>query len=300
MMAVELADVENGRTRMDRGEASALLEIPAGFGRAAASGSPSTLTLWTNPAQRIVPGIVESTLSAALVAFEANRSAPQLAAYINPPLIQLRTATAQPVTPREKPLSFAALFFPGMLLFGIFGLAQSLSEDIWRERSSGTLRRARTTALTLPHIVAGKALSLALALAIYAGIGMLAAHWALGVPVRNFALALLWVVAAGVGLHLMATLLQVFSSEQRAGVVFNGFVLFLFSMIGGSLFPFELMPSWLASIGRYVPNGWATVRFKELLSAPLQPAQLAVNAAILGAFLTAMFVLLVRRLRTWA
>lgn len=298
MITVELTDFEAGRKRADQGDAAALLDIPAGFGASAMSGRPAALTLWTNPAQRILPGIITSALSMALADFEANRATPNLAAYINPPLINVRTQSAKPAT-TAKPVSFAALFFPGMLLFGVFGLAQSLSEDIWRERSSGTLRRVRTTSISLAQFMAGKAISLALVVAVYTAIGLVAARFALSVPIRNFPLALLWVVGAGVGLYLMASLLQAVSSEQRAGVVFNGFVLFLFSLVGGSFFPFELMPPWLANLGRLIPNGWAIARFKELLAGPVDPLEFAIHLGIMAVFLGVMFSLLTRRLRSW-
>lgn len=58
--SVELAD---GRARMENGDATALLVIPAGFSRAVLAEEPSELELATNPAQRILPGIVEEMLS---------------------------------------------------------------------------------------------------------------------------------------------------------------------------------------------------------------------------------------------
>jgi hypothetical protein len=52
-----------GRARMDDGDASALLVIPAGFSRAVLGTGTAELELVTNPSQRILPGIVEEMLS---------------------------------------------------------------------------------------------------------------------------------------------------------------------------------------------------------------------------------------------
>jgi ABC-type multidrug transport system permease subunit len=42
-------------------------------------------------------------------------------------------------------------------------------------------------------------------------------------------------------------------------------VLFPLFMLGGSLFPSEAMPAWMAAIGRWTPNGWAVEQLKAIL-----------------------------------
>src|SRR5438477_6096968 len=59
---VEEVKRDEGRARIDRGEATALLVIPAGFGQAVLNEKPTTLLLVTNPAQRILPQIIEESL----------------------------------------------------------------------------------------------------------------------------------------------------------------------------------------------------------------------------------------------
>src|SRR5215475_13577939 len=63
MIAVESIDRENGLRRMERGEASALLVVPKGFQNTYFRNQPVQLRLVTNPAQRILPNIIEETLS---------------------------------------------------------------------------------------------------------------------------------------------------------------------------------------------------------------------------------------------
>ena len=36
-------------------------------------------------------------------------------------------------------------------------------------------------------------------------------------------------------------------------------------MVGGSFFPSEMMPKFLAAAGRYTPNGWSLEHLKDLL-----------------------------------
>jgi len=53
----------DGRERIDRGKATALLVIPEGFSEGVLREEPTELSLVTNPSQRILPGIVEESLS---------------------------------------------------------------------------------------------------------------------------------------------------------------------------------------------------------------------------------------------
>jgi ABC-type multidrug transport system permease subunit len=327
MVLVESVDYDAGRKRLDAGDASALLVIPKGFGDAFLRSQPVAVTLWTNPSQRILPGIIKEALSlmleggfyvqtllgADLAKFaggstselevarssvEIMRLGRQLSKAMNPPLIELQINVVEKRETSQAPM--AVLFFPGMLMFAIFGLAQSMSEDIWRERSLGTLRRALTTSHTAGAFLCGKAVALGVLFASLAAAGIMAGRFALSAPIDNAPLAIIWIALAGIGLYLMAALLQVFSSEQRAGVILNGFVLFVLSMLGGTFFPFEAMPKWLAAIGQYTPNGWAVMQFKEIISGGLGVAELAGRFGILCAFILIAFALFARRVRAWA
>jgi ABC-type multidrug transport system permease subunit len=62
MMDAEAVEREDGERVVERGRATALLVIPEGFGEAYLAGEPDTLYLLTNPAQTILPGIVQEVL----------------------------------------------------------------------------------------------------------------------------------------------------------------------------------------------------------------------------------------------
>ena len=62
IIQAERVDQHAGRQRLDRGEATALLVIPKGFSEALLKEEPTRLLLVVNPAQRILPGIVEELL----------------------------------------------------------------------------------------------------------------------------------------------------------------------------------------------------------------------------------------------
>src|SRR5262249_31112585 len=160
-----------------------------------------------------------------------------------------------------------------------------MSEDLWREKSFGTLRRTLTTSHRLSAFLAGKIAALAVVFALLAVAGITVAGLTFSSIPHRPLIAIPWIVGSGVGLFLMASLLQVLATEQRAGVALNAFVLFLLGMLGGTFFPFEMMPGWLAAIGRFTPNGWAIARFKEIIAGPVDPTRLAAWFSVLATFI---------------
>ena len=62
IMDLQAVALEEGRRRIDDGEATALLIVPKGFQQAVLDQSSAGLTLLTNPAQQILPDIVEESL----------------------------------------------------------------------------------------------------------------------------------------------------------------------------------------------------------------------------------------------
>ena len=60
-------------------------------------------------------------------------------------------------------------------------------------------------------------------------------------------------------------LIQLLASSTRGGQFLSSMIVFPLMMIGGSFFPLEVMPPWMARIGRWTPNGLGVVQLKEIL-----------------------------------
>ena len=330
MVVVEKVNRAEGRSRIDRGDASALLIIPQGFGQAVLASRPFQLKLITNPAQQILPRIVQESVSIMVEAafylqaiagdqlrlFAAgppagaatfpdqtiiatslalNRIGAKLGTYLNPPLIALETT----VTGEKSPLriNFAAAMFPGMLFLTILFVVVGQSGDLWKEREHGTLRRLLATSGSPAAFLAGKVLAAAVVFLALGAVGVAGAHWLLGMPADNPVAAVLWIALSGAGLWLLMALLLIHASGYRAANILAFMVVFPLAMLGGSFFPFEAMPDWLAGIGRLTPNGWAVLELRRLLAGPLDPGRLALACAGLAAAGGVMFPLILRRLR---
>jgi len=332
LFAAREVELEDGRALLDDGQASALLVIPEGFAEALLLEQPATLQLVTNPAQRILPGLVEETLRAvcdlafyaqrvlgaqvqriraisdeergptqaevAAISVEVRDALERVEDLVFPPALELETAALEPdrAEPLQRP-SVGRLILPGILLMALLFVAQGTSEDLWEERERGTLRRAACSPVPLPVWLFGKLLSagavmLAIALAA-ALIGVVALDLE---PLRALVGAG-WAALTASAFAVLMLLLQALAGSRRGGGVLGMLVLFPLLMLGGSFFPFAAMPAGLARIGRLTPNGMALVQLERLLDGSADADGLARTAALLLVSAAALFVLLLARVR---
>ena len=286
----ELVEEEAGRIRIDEGDASALLIVPTGFGEALLDESPTRLELITNPAQRILPGIVESMLEllsdatfylhrvfedeleelqrrideeveptdleVAAMAVGIRNSIEELETYLFPPAIELTIASAEEEEdPDSAPKDIAVLFLPGMVLMALVFAAQGMSEDMWQERTQGTLRRLRASPRSMASFFAGKSLSAFVTMTGVAAVVLAIGFLYHGLAWSRWPLAVLFCGVSGLMIYLIMVPLQVLASSQRAGSILSNAIIFPMLMVGGSFFPFAAIPDWMATLGRWTPNG---------------------------------------------
>ncbi len=320
---------EEGRRRMQAGEASALLILPPGLTDAVLHDRPATLVLVTNPAQRILPEIartgaevlvegvfyVQALFGDAIRAFTESRppggrtfadaDVAALAGAVNRTLRQLESVAFPPVLGLEmasdgspaRSTDFASLFLPTMLFMSLLFVSGGFGGDLWEERRFGTLRRA----VALPHppaaFLGGKLLAGALFVAVVSAAGLGVAVVATSVPVARLPGALLWCTFSGAVLVCLFSVLQFTASTERGANVVTTMVTFPLMMIGGTFFPFETMPVWMAAVGRLTPNGQGVVHLRALLSGSVDGRELAVAVVAMGLPALAAFLLSARLLR---
>ncbi len=324
LLAIEQVELEEGRARIDDGDGTALLVIPEGFQEALLAETPTRLRLVTNPAQQILPKILEQGLEVAIEAafylqrvfgdqlrailqegdldnaalaslsVEIGGRFQQLAAALNPPLLQLEL----PAEVEEQPdFGFGKLFLPGILFMSILFIVQGMSADVWEEKEKGTLRRTLTAPQTVASFLGGKLAAGALLVACTTAVGLAVGLGFFGLDGSRAPAALVWCTFAGAALYSLFLLLQLLATTRRGANLLGTLVIFPLIMIGGSFFPFEAMPEWMQAVGRWTPNGLALVRLKDLLFGDPQPAAFLAAAAGIGAPAALAFLLSLRRMR---
>lgn len=295
LITVEKTSLEAGTQRINAGEASGLLVIPKGFSNAFINEVPITLTLKTNPAQTILPGIIrditeilldvgfyaqqmfgpeikqindasgepDSALVAAIAVNIQNRIE-AIAPHLLPPAIDLEIVAPPPAEPR---LPLALMFLPGIVMMAILFCTNSLAADFWVERRNGTLRRMLFAPGKLGQFIAGKALAAGVVVSAIAGITLLAGFVYHDVDWVKFAPSLIWVAISGVGIFAWFSVLQMAFATRTAANTLTSILLFPLLMAGGSFFPMAVMPDWIAAIGRLSPNGFVADRLSNALVA---------------------------------
>ena len=278
---------------MDRGDASALLIIPKGFQDAFLHNQPSQLQLLTNPAQSILPNIIEQTLS---IVVDGGFYLQKLAAV---PLRSLATARRpsdatvarssvafsqigpEPVEIPEsssdrsgsdmssrsnaKPKRGGTVFARDDLHGACCSLRTALAATSGRSSRWGTLRRLATTPVSLGAFLGGRLISLTLILCRRRRWSAVAGmRWFAHVPVASVPLAPLWLIVSGAAFYLFLLAIAVHASSQRSGERDRQSGGVSAGAAGRLFFPFEMMPDWMASIGRFTPNGWAVTQFKAI------------------------------------
>jgi ABC-type multidrug transport system permease subunit len=286
MVTLEPVTRETGRARIDHGDASGFVILPKGLQAAFLMGQPCRLELYTNPAQSIVPQMIQEALATTV-------GAASFFASGNAPLIQVENIAFGEARPARN---FAAIFLPSSLFMGLLFLASGAATDIWRERTAGTLRRVAVSPVSMTAYLGARLAFVAILYAVVGTIGLVAADRLAGMPVPHLLAAAAWITFVGVIFYLLFLWVTVQAATQRAAGVLANLVIFPLAMLGGSFFPFEWMPRWMVAIGRFTPNGWALVQFKAILANSVDPARLMTAAALLAAVGAVMFFLAQRRI----
>ncbi|NNF51417.1 MAG: ABC transporter permease [Gammaproteobacteria bacterium] len=302
LIQAESVSRQEGQERIEAGDASALLIVPEGFGDAVLNEQPSVLQLITNPAQQILPSIVEEFLSVltdavfylhrvfgnelkiitaqidalapgesevfadpmiAQLGVAINNAAETLVEYLDPMALEL--AAAEDEAEEASGLTFALVFFPGIIFIGMLFAAQGLSDSFWKERESGTLRRTLVSPLSLTEIFLGKLLSGAGLLFLLSAAMTTIGFVYHGLSPASWLPAVLWLTLSGLVLYGLMSLVQLIAPTRKSASLITSILIFPLMMIGGAFFPFEALPDWLKTIGIWVPNGYLLERLKAYL-----------------------------------
>lgn len=327
LFRVEKLDEAAARARLVANEGSALVVIPAGFARAVLREEPARLELVKNPAQRILPGIAAEVLAMlpdavfylhrvlgpelALIAAQSDedegpdeeqvvaislavrRAVERMDKYLFPPVIALETVSGDDA---GKPaMDLGAAFFPAMLFLALIFMCQGLTEDLWKEKTQGALRRLASTPAGLGPILLGKLLAALVTALPVAAVGLVFGWASFGLAGRNLLPACLWILGACALFWLIFTWIQLLATSERGASVLGNLILFPLAMIGGCFFPFESMPEWMQRVGRWTPNGWTLLEFKAIVAGRADAAHVAGSLGVLLLLCVPLFWVAARR-----
>ena len=321
LFTIEKIPEAEGRTRMAKGDGSALIVVPKGFQDRLLRNEPVALQLVTNPSQRILPAIAGESLQmlseavhylhlvagdqirqfadrsgapteAQVIASSVaiNRTITELSRYIDPLLLDVDIRQQAPAPEKkQQPFNFAAFLFPGMLFMTVLFLARGASDTLWEELTRGTLRRYQATGSPITVFLLARLLAAIAVATVLATLGLLGARLALDLPIANWPAAVSFVLAGAAVWYLVMLNFHILAGVESRGEILTSFVIFPSMMIGGAMFPFAMMPDSIAAIGKATPLGWMTFRFDTILRGQASAADVALWLAILAAVTLLLF-----------
>jgi ABC-2 type transport system permease protein len=318
----QVADKGEAVQRFKRGQASALIVVPKGFQEALLTGRRASIGFYPNPIQTIGPEIARSLLEMTTVIgnglyaqalepiarvraiidadreptsdevaaisrgfFEAGQRLSALQGLANLTVgVQRPGARSATTGFGTDPSQFFAYVFPGLAIFGLLFIAQSLAIRLMRDRLRGLQRRVVVTPAGAWQVVLGGAVFLVVALAVLlaflAVIGAVVFRIQLRDPLALVALGGGFAIFAA-GLHLLSISLA--RSDRSAGFVGSVIVLVL-SLVGGTFVPAEQYPPVLRGLATIVPNGAAQQGFIDVLVHKIPLAGIAGRLAVTWAW----------------
>jgi len=309
-----------GRERMERGEASALLVIPEGFADDLLEGTPITLTLVRNPAQGILPEIAEQGLrvladvlssgswllrepleelgplfaraqaptgeQVAAVAMLFHQAIESSGELLMPPAIMLASVTAEEAEGQATGSMFGAIFLvvlPGISVWALFSLGDMAMRDILTESRQGTLRRQLGGPITSRHLVLSKALYSSVLCLI-----SLVLLSAIGAVAIDGAIDLVAFAALSMALVLAVTgyasIVYGLAGTERQGATISSVLLLIFAFAGGSFVPLDSLPASLLRLSPFTPFYWGVSGYGKLLHDSGQMRDVLTNIGVLAAF----------------
>jgi len=296
MVVVEKVDLDSGQLRINEGDGSGHLVIPKGFGKAWLGSEEVALQLTVNPSQSISPRLIREMLEALLdlgdylhkvfgeelkiiaLSLESERlvgisstefsgdisaKVSAIAGLIFPPLLKVEDMTPQPETGSA---SFALLMFPGILVMAAFFAANGQSTNFWTEKEKGTLGRWVASPNAFAAFWMAQWFTAMFLTAMVAAPILLAGFMYFGISFEKFFTTLGWLALTGPILFAVLSVIQVLAPSKKTGGMLSTLVMFPLLMAGGSFFPTETMPKFIATIARYTPNGRVIEPMKAYLT----------------------------------
>jgi ABC-type multidrug transport system permease subunit len=299
--------------------ASAALLIPRGFGERLLKNTTESqsLTLYKNPRDYIGPQIAEGimrclTVIANGVLVQFQQPITQINAMNHSPSIEEIGKISQSfygigknmrglsalrnidVTVIEKPkdtessdFNLAAMFFPGLVMFGLLSVSLNLEHRFLRDRSNHVTRRFVTAPISPWSVAIQQRLyiaSFALVVGIVAGtLGGLI--WR--IPPHGLSTAVLIIVALALFVAGWNGIVFSLSSSTRTVSAISSISMVFLSLLGGGFFPVDFTPVSFQAITKFIPTSMINLGLTHCLTGRPLGVSLPVIFAMCGAFFVA-------------
>jgi ABC-2 type transport system permease protein len=281
LLKIQTGTLEAEQAAMQHGDISAIIVVPSGLDAAlakATTGQKSSLALdlYTDPAQTQTAQVVQGAVAQVANGFNLAVLAPGAS-----PILNVTQKTLQSTN-----ISTVTYLVPSILAMALMQLGVFAAVPLVQQREKGILKRMGATPLPRWELVASNILLrlvvAALDTVLIIGMGIAAFH--IQIVGNLFAAAGFVFLGAGAFLSIGFMLASFLKTEEQAtGVV--QVVQMPLMFLSGIFFPFDFMPEFLRSVARFLPLTYLGDGLRQTMVNGTQIAPLAMDAAILGAWL---------------
>ncbi len=283
-------------------ELPAALIIPPAFGDHLREGKPVELTVIRADLPES-PGLVEQRVAALVTRLRANAAAALLAEEAGAgytwwdifqraeekwhpsPAVEVVMERVTVTRDREIPAGHRQSSPGYVVMFGMMTVITAGAGTLLQERENGTMARLLSAPVNRFQILSGKTLGLMasgilqMAIMIAAGRLLFNVEWGRNMPALILLVAALSFASTGFGL-MLASLCRTRGQAEAAGVI----AVILMSMLGGTWWPAEVLPSHMQVLAKAVPSGWAMQGFVDLIMRGAGLPEVALPLLVLFAF----------------
>jgi ABC-type multidrug transport system permease subunit len=166
----------------------------------------------------------------------------------------------------EEDFNMATLFFPGLVMFGLFAVSLRIEHAFLMDRRNRVTHRFITAPVTSWRVAVEQRLyaaSFAYVVGIVAGtlggiIWQIPPH---GLPTANLVVASLALFIAGIN----GIIFSLTDSPRAVGAISSLVMIFL-TILGGGFFPAEFLPASFQSLASAIPTGAANISLTRVLT----------------------------------
>jgi len=311
---VDAADMTVVDEMFHKEKASAALVIPHGFGAAVLRMEPQELMLYKNPRHTIGPQIAEGIVNSLVIIGNGllnQFSAPMQgisAAKSKPTADQIGEISQQfflasqnlrglssirnidvTIVEKEKDtkasgFNLAAMFFPGLIMFGLLSVSLNLEHRFVRDRTNHVTRRFVTAPVSPWSVAIQQRLytaSFAFVVGITAGtLGGLIWH----IPAHGLPTAVLIIMALALFVSGYNGIVFSLSSSVRAVSAISSISMVFLAILGGGFFPTEFTPPAFQAVTKLIPTGMVNLGLTHCLTGRPLGISLPVLLAYCGGF----------------
>ena len=159
------------------------------------------------------------------------------------------------------------VLLPGMMFFWVLFAGQGPMQEVLQEKETHTLARILAAPVTVTQFVISKMARCFLLCFIIQALLLLLSALLFGIHWGNPLLLVISIAASSFSMTGFLGFIYSLSKTKEQSNVIVPLAILSCAMVGGCMFPFQQLPLFIQSIGRFTPNRWSIVALEAVTKA---------------------------------